>query len=68
MQLVVMEITRGKQSRVWCMIERIKEHHDNHKHKSSCLTPSWLLDFTCNPKHKLELDLWGFEKFRKEKL
>jgi hypothetical protein len=27
-----------------------------------------LLDITCNPRHELELDLWEFEKIRKEKL
>ncbi len=26
------------------------------------------MDFTCNSKHELELDLWEFEKFRKENL
>jgi hypothetical protein len=46
----------------------IKQHHENHKHESLCLTPSLLLDFTYNPRHKLELDLWEFEKFFKEKL
>jgi hypothetical protein len=67
-QLVAMEITRGKPSQVWCTIGHIKQHHENHKHKSFCLTPSLLLDFICNFKHKLKLDLWEFEKFHKEKL
>jgi hypothetical protein len=32
------------------------------------LTPSLLLDITCNFKHGLELDLWESEKICKEKL
>jgi hypothetical protein len=32
------------------------------------LTPSLILDITCNLKHELELDLWEFEKIHKEKL
>ncbi len=60
------EIIKGKPSRVWCTIERIKQHHENHKHESICLTPSLLLDFTCNPKHKLKLDLWESKKFCKK--
>ncbi len=67
-QLAAMEITRGKLSRVWCMIGRVKRHHENHKHKSFCLTLSLLLDITQNPRHELELDLWESEKIRKEKL
>jgi hypothetical protein len=52
-----MEIIRGKSSRIWCMIERVKQHHEDHKHESLYLTPSFPLDFTCNPRHELELDL-----------
>ncbi len=66
-QLMVVEITRGKPSRVWCTIGRVK-HHEDHKHKSLCLTPSLLLDITCNPRHELKLDLWESEKIRKGKL
>jgi len=50
------------------MNQRVKQHHENHKHESFYLTPSLLLDITCNPKHELELDLWKYEKIRKEKL
>jgi len=67
-QLVAMEITKGKPRRVGCMIQRVKQHHEDHKHKLFFLTPSLLLDITCNPKHELELDLWESEKIRKEKL
>jgi hypothetical protein len=67
-QLVAMEITRGKPSRVWCTIERVKQHHEDHKDESFCLTPSLLLDITCNPKHELELDLWKSKKICKKKL
>ncbi len=67
-QLVAMEIMRGKPSRVWCTIGRVKKHHEDHKHESFCLTPRLLLDITCNPRHELELDLWQSEKIRKEKL
>ncbi len=67
-QLVAMEITKGKPSQVWCTIERVKQHHEDHKDESFCLTPSLLLDITCNPRHELKLDLWEFEKIRKEKL
>jgi hypothetical protein len=67
-QLVAMEITRGKLSRFWCTIQRVKQHHEDHKHESFCLTLSLLLDITCNPRHELELDLWEFEKLRKKKL
>jgi hypothetical protein len=67
-QLVAMEITRGKPNQVWCTIGRIKQHHENYKHESFYLTPSLLLDITCNPGHELELDLWESEKIRKEKL
>jgi len=42
-----------------------KQHHEDHKHESFCLTLSLLLDFTYNPKHELELDLWESKKFRK---
>ncbi len=63
-----MEITKGKRSWIWCTIEHIKQHHENHKHESLYLTPSLLLDFTCNPMHELELDLWESEKFHKKKL
>jgi len=44
------------------------EHHEDHKHKSFCLISSLLLDFTCNSRHELKLDLWGSKKFLKEKL
>jgi len=67
-QFVAMEITRGKPSRVCYTIGRVKQDHEDHKHESFCLTPSLLLDFTCNPRHELELDLWESKKFRKEKL
>jgi hypothetical protein len=67
-QLVAMEITKGKPNRIWCTIECIKQHHENHKHKSLCLNPSLLLDFTCNPKHELKLDFWKSKKFYKEKV
>jgi hypothetical protein len=63
-----MEITRGKLSQIWCTIEHIKQHHEDYKHKSLCLTPSLFLDFTYNPRHKLELDFWEFEKHYKQKL
>jgi hypothetical protein len=33
-QLVAMEITRGKPSQVWCTIEHIMQHHEDHKHES----------------------------------
>ncbi len=33
-QLVLMEITKGKASGIWCTIEHIKEHHEDHKHES----------------------------------
>jgi len=65
---VVMEIIRSKPSQVWCTIECIKQHHEIHKHESLCLTPSLLLDFTCNFRDELKLDLWEFQKFHKEKL
>jgi hypothetical protein len=67
-QLMPMEITKGKPCRVGCMIQRVKQHHEDHKHESFCLTPSLFLDITCNPRHELELDLWEYEKIRKEKL
>jgi hypothetical protein len=67
-QLVAMEITRGKPSQVWCTIRRIKQHHENHKHESFYLTPSLLLDITCNLRHELELNLWKSKKIRKGKL
>jgi hypothetical protein len=65
---MVMEITKGKSSRVWCTIGCVKKHHENHKHKSFYLTLSLLLDFTCNLRHELELDLWESEQFSKENL
>ncbi len=46
----------------------MKQHHEDHKHESFFLTPSLLLDITCNPRHALGLDLWESEKIRKEKL
>ncbi len=52
-QLVAMEITKGKLSRVGCTIQRVKQHYEDHKHESFCLTPSFLLDITCNPRHEL---------------
>jgi hypothetical protein len=67
-QFVAMKITKGKLSRVWCTIKCVKQHHEDHKHESLCLTPSLLLDITCNPRHGLELDLWESVKIRKEKL
>jgi len=67
-QLVVMEITKGKPSQVRCTIGRVKQHHEDHKHESFCLTPSLLLDITCNPRHEIKLDFWESEKIRKEKL
>jgi hypothetical protein len=67
-QLVAMEITRGKPSRIWCTIGHIKQHHEDHKHESFFLTPSFLLNITCNPRHELELDLWESEKICKGKL
>ncbi len=67
-QLGALKNTIHKPSQVWCIIERIKQHHEDHKHESLCLTPSLLLNFTCNLKHELELDWWKSEKFRKEKL
>jgi hypothetical protein len=67
-QLLAMEITKGKPCRIGCTIQRVKQHHEDHKHESFCLTPSLLLDITCNPRHELELDLWESEKIRKEKL
>ncbi len=33
-QLVAMDITKGKPNRVWCMIGRVKQHHEDHKHES----------------------------------
>jgi hypothetical protein len=67
-QLMAMEIIRSKPSRVWCTIERIKQHHEIRKHKLLCLTPNLFLDFICNPRHELELDLWESKKFCKKKL
>jgi hypothetical protein len=63
-----MEITRGKPSRIWYTIGRVKQYHENHKHESLCLTPNLLLDIICNLKDELKLDLWESEKIRKEKL
>ncbi len=65
---MAMEIMRGKLSRVWCIIGRVKNHPEDHKHESFYLTPSLFLDIIYNPKHELELDLWEYEKIRKEKL
>jgi hypothetical protein len=65
---MAMEITRGKPRRVWCTNGRVKQHHEDHKHKSFCLTPSLLLDVTYNPRHELKLDLWESRKIHKEKL
>jgi hypothetical protein len=67
-QLVAMEITKDKPCQVGCTIQRVKQHHEDHKHKSLFLTPSLLLNITCNPRHELELNLWESEKIRKEKL
>ncbi len=67
-QLVAMEITKGKPSRIGCIIQCVKQHHENHKHESFCLTPSLLLDVTYNLRHQLESNLWEFEKICKEKL
>jgi hypothetical protein len=67
-QLVAMEITKGKPNQVGCTIQRVKQHHEDHKHESFYLTPSLFLDVTCNPRHQLKSDLWEFEKIRKEKL
>jgi hypothetical protein len=63
-----MKITKGKPRQVWCTIEHIKQHHEDHKHKSFSLNPSLFLDFTYNPRHELELDLSEFEKLHKENL
>jgi hypothetical protein len=62
-----MEITRGKPSRVGRTIQRMKQHHEDHKHESLCLTSSLFLDITCNPRHQLKSDLWESEKIHKEK-
>jgi len=67
-QFVAMKIMGGKLNQVWCTIEYIKQHHEDHKHDSLCLTLSLFLDITCNPRHKLELDLWEYEKFCKKTL
>jgi len=67
-QLLAMEITKGKPCRIGCTIQRMKQHHENHKHESLYLTPSLLLDITCNPRHELELDLWKSKKIRKKTL
>ncbi len=48
--------------------KHIKQHHEDHKHESLCLTPNLFLDFTYNPRHILKLDLWEFEKFHNKKL
>jgi hypothetical protein len=56
-QFVTMEIMRNKPSQIWCTIECIKQDHEDHKHESFCLTPNLLLDFTCNSRHELKLDL-----------
>jgi len=65
---LAMEITRGKPSRVWCTIGHVKQHHEDHKHESFCLTSSLLSDIICNPRHELKLDLWEYEKICKGKL
>ncbi len=67
-QLMAMEIRKSKPSQVCCTIGHVKQHHEDHKHESFCLTPSLLLDFTCNLRHELELDLWESKKLRKRKL
>jgi hypothetical protein len=64
-QLVAMEITKGKPSQAWCTIERVKQHHEDHKNESFCFSPSLLLDITCNLRHELKLDLWESKKIRK---
>ncbi len=46
----------------------MEQHLEDHKHESFFLTPSLLLNITCNPRHQLELDLWEFERIRKKKL
>jgi hypothetical protein len=66
-QIVAMEIMRSKPSQIWCTIEHIKQHHEDHKHESFYLIPNLFLDFICNPKHELKLDLWESKQFRKEK-
>jgi hypothetical protein len=63
-QLVATEITKGKPSRVGCIIQRVKQHHEDHKHKLFLLTPSLLLD----PRQQLESNLRESERIRKEKL
>jgi hypothetical protein len=67
-QLVAIEITKGKPSRVRCTIECVKQHHEDHKHELFLLTPSLLLDITCNHREQLESDLRESERIRKEKL
>jgi hypothetical protein len=67
-QLMAMKNMGGKSSRIWCTIECIKHHHEYHKYESFYLTPSLLLDFICNLRHKLKLDLLEFKKLCKEKL
>jgi len=67
-QLVVVAITKGKPCRVGCTIQCVKQHYEDHKHESFCLTPSLPLDIICNRRHELELDLWEFERIRNEKL
>jgi hypothetical protein len=32
------------------------------------MNPTFLLDFTCNPRYELKLNLWKSKKFCKEKL
>ncbi len=46
----------------------MKQHHEDHKHELFLLTPSLLLDVTCNPRQQLQSDLWESENIRKEKL
>ncbi len=67
-QLLAVEITKGRPSRVGCTIQRVKQHHEDHKHELFLLTPSLLLDVTCNPRQQLELDLRESKRIHKEKL
>jgi hypothetical protein len=67
-QLLAVEITKGKLSRVGCTIQRVKQHHEDHKHELFLLTPSLLLDVTCNPRQQLEPDLRESERIHKQKL
>ncbi len=67
-QLLVMEITKGKPCRVGYTIQCVKQHHEDHKHESFYLTPSLVLDITYNPRHELKLNLWESKKIPKKKL